>query len=132
MAAPADATVAGPTGPAPTLVGGPFATRLLAPARTTRCSASGMALRVGAQWSARALARPVRSIRVLLQRPGSEAVITSVVFARARPATTRTAVLRIARCRANLDVRYELLVGRADVPHDHTSMVFRTHGAPVS
>ncbi len=130
--APAGATVAGPTGAEPAFVAGPLGTRLLAPATASRCSADGMALRVAARWSARAIARPVRAIRVLLQRPGAEAVMASVVFAPARPSTTRAATLRISRCRPDLDVRYELFVGRIDVPHDHTSVVFRTHGTPVS
>jgi hypothetical protein len=125
---PAAATERGPVGPAPKLVAGPFGTSLRAPAAHTLCGAGGMAVRVAARWSRRALARPVRSIRVLLQRPGSEAVIAAVTFAPAQPSTLRQATLRSAQCRPNLDVRYELFVGRRDVPHDHTSVVFRTHG----
>jgi hypothetical protein len=111
-------------------VAGPYAIALRAPAKRTPCTASGtMRVAVSARWSQRALRRPVRAIRVLLQRPGSESVIDSVTFAPARPATTRRAVLRLSSCRPNLDVRYELFVGRRDVPHDHQSVVFRTHGA---
>lgn len=128
-AASAGATERGAVGPQPALVGGPYGTRLLAPAASTPCGADGMTVNVAARWSARALARPVRSIRVLLQRPGSEAVMASVVFAPARASTTRRATLRTTQCRTNLDVRYELFVGRVDVPHDHSSVVFRTHGA---
>jgi hypothetical protein len=102
--------------------------RLLAPAERLACPARGPALKVAVRWSRAALARPVRSVRVLLQRPGSEAVIDSVVFAPASPRTTRRAVLRASACRANFDVRYELFVGRADRPHDHTSVRFRIHG----
>ena len=126
------ATISGPVGPAPATVTGPYGTRLLAPAAATRCSAAGMTFSVAARWSRRALARPVRSIRVLLQRPGSEAVVAAVVFAPARPATTRRATLRSSQCLANVDLRYELFVGAIDVPHDHQSVIFRTHGVPVS
>jgi hypothetical protein len=66
---------------------------------------------------------------VLLQRPGSESVIDSTLFAPARATTTRRALLRASACHPNLDVRYELFVGRRDVPHDHQSVVFRTHGS---
>jgi hypothetical protein len=130
VSTPAEATLHGPVGRAPRIVAGPYGTRLLAPAATTVCASGRMTVRFAARWSARALARPVRSIRVLLQRPGSEAVMASAVFAPVRPSTTRRTTLRTSQCRQNLDVRYELFVGRVDVPHDHQSVVFRTHGGP--
>jgi hypothetical protein len=130
IAAPAVATQPGPVGPVSAVVAGPYGVRLLAPARRTPCAADGsMPVDVSVRWSERALRRPVRSIRVLLQRPGAESVIASTTFAPARATTTRRAVLRAAACRPNLDVRYELFVGRRDVPHDHQSVVFRTHGS---
>jgi hypothetical protein len=129
LAAPAAATMTGPVGPTSRLVTGPYGVVLRAPALRTPCAASGeMRVRASAHWSRLALKRPVREIRVLLQRPGSEGVIDSVAFAPARVTTTRRALLRSATCRPNLDVRYELFVGRRDVPHDHQSIVFRTHG----
>jgi hypothetical protein len=129
LAAPAAATEQGPVGPHAKVVPGPYGVALRAPARHTSCTSGGaMSVPVSARWSRRALERPVRSIRVLLQRPGSESVIDAVTFSPARPATTRRAVLRLSACRPNLDVRYELFVGKRDVPHDHQSVVFRTHG----
>jgi hypothetical protein len=129
LAAPAAATEHGPVGSRAKVVPGPYGVALRAPAARTRCSAGGaMRVPVSARWSRRALERPVRSIRVLLQRPGSESVIDAVTFSPARPATTRRAVLRLSVCRPNLDVRYELFVGKRDVAHDHQSVVFRTHG----
>jgi hypothetical protein len=130
-ATPVSATLSGPVGQVPAFVAGPYGMRLLAPAATTACVSGAMTVRFAARWSVRALARPVRSIRVLLQRPGSEAVIASEVFAPARPSTTRRTTLRTSQCRENLDVRYELFVGRQDVPHDHQSVVFGTHGTPT-
>jgi hypothetical protein len=133
LAAPAAATEQGPVGPRAKLVPGPYGVALRAPATRTPCSTGGaMSVPVSARWSRRALERPVRSIRVLLQRPGSENVIDAVTFSPARPATTRRAVLRLSECRPNLDVRYELFVGRRDVPHDHQSVVFRTHGVTTA
>jgi hypothetical protein len=130
LAAPAVATEHGPVGPLSAVVAGPYGVRLRAPARRTACAADGpMRVRVSVRWSERALRRPVRSIRVLLQRPGSESVIDSTLFAPARVTTTRRALLRASACHPNLDVRYELFVGRRDVPHDHQSVVFRTHGS---
>jgi hypothetical protein len=130
LAAPAGATVHGHVGPVSAVVTGPYDVRLRAPARRTACAADGsMRVGVSARWSERALRRPVRSIRVLLQRPGAESVIDSTLFAPARVTTTRRAVLRASTCHPNLDVRYELFVGRRDVPHDHQSVVFRTHGS---
>jgi hypothetical protein len=129
LAAPAAATEQGPVGPRAKVVRGPYGIALRAPARRMPCTTAGaISVPVSARWSRHALQRPVRSIRVLLQRPGSESVIDSVTFSPARPATTRRAVLRLSVCRPNLDVRYELFVGRRDVPHDHQSVVFRTHG----
>ncbi len=129
VAAPAVATERGPVGPRTKVVPGPYGVALRAPAKRTPCGPGGMRVAVSARWSRRALERPVRSIRVLLQRPGSEAVIDAVSFAPARSTTTRRAVLTLSTCRANLDVRYELFVGRRDLPHDHQSVVFRTHGS---
>lgn len=129
LAAPAAATEQGAVGAASRLVSGPYGVRLRAPARQVSCAADGgLRVPVAARWSSRALRRPVRAIRVLLQRPGSEHVVDAVTFAPARPSTTRRAVLRLSACRPNLDVRYELFVGRRDVPHDHQSVAFRTHG----
>ncbi|HEY1539417.1 MAG TPA: hypothetical protein VGF63_08470 [Solirubrobacteraceae bacterium] len=128
--APADATLKGAVAAASRVVEGPYGVRLRAPALRTPCTAAGtMRVPVSARWSQRALRRPVRSIRVLLQRPGSESVIDAVVLVPARVTTTRRAVLRLSACRANLDVRYELFVGRRVVRHDHQSVVFRTHGS---
>ena len=133
LATPAAATERGPVGPRAKVVPGPYAVALRAPATRTPCTAGGaMRVPVSARWSRRALQRPLRSIRVLLQRPGSESVIDAVTFSPARPATTRRAVLRLSACRPNLDVRYELFVGKRDVPHDHQSVVFRTHGVTTS
>jgi hypothetical protein len=123
------ATERGPVGPTARFVDGPLGVRLLAPAAHVTCPADGgPAIPVAARWSRRALRRPVRAIRVLLQRPGSEAVIDAITFRPARPTTTRRGTLRASACRANFDVRYELFLGRTDRPHDHTSVVFRTHG----
>ncbi|HEX4344833.1 MAG TPA: hypothetical protein VHZ31_04665 [Solirubrobacteraceae bacterium] len=128
--APAAATLKGAVGATSRVVEGPYGVRLRAPALRTPCTAAGaMRVPVSARWSQPALRRPVRSIRVLLQRPGSERVIDAVVLAPARVTTTRRAVLMLSACRPNLDVRYELFVGRRDVPHDHQSVVFRTHGS---
>lgn len=130
VAAPATATEHRPVGPIGTVVSGPYGVQVRAPARRTPCAAGGpMRVGVSVRWSARALRRPVRSIRVLLQRPGAESVIDSTIFARARVTTTRRDVLHASGCHPNLDVRYELFVGRRDVPHDHQSVVFRTHGS---
>lgn len=111
--------------PPPPPVPGPLAVQVRPAPATVRCAADGsLALAVGARWSAKARARPVRSIRVLLQRPGSEGVVDSVTFA---PAATkeRRGVLRASRCLPHLDLRYELFVGKVDRPHDHTSVRFR-------
>lgn len=126
--AQAAATEQGPVGPRTKVVPGPYGVALRAPAKQTPCGPGGMRVAVSARWSRRALERPVRSIRVLLQRPGSEAVVDAVTFAPARTKTTRRAVLTLSTCRPNLDVRYEFFVGRRDVAHDHQSVVFRTHG----
>jgi hypothetical protein len=126
----AGAAEKGTTGPTARMVTAPVGLRLLAPASHVTCrSGGGPAIRIAVRWSRKAIERPVRSVRVLLQRPGSEAVIDSEVFTPARPATVRRATLRASACRANFDVRYELLIGREDRPHDHTSVVFRTHGS---
>ena len=126
------ATQQGPVGPTARMVAGPAGMRLLAPAAQVGCKTGrGPDVRVAVNWSRKALQRPVRSVRVLLQRPGSEAVIDSIVFAPARPTTTRRATLSASACRTNFDVRYELFVGAADRPHDHSSVVFRTHGRAV-
>jgi hypothetical protein len=128
-AGPAPATERGPVGPTARWVAGPAGMRLLAPAEHIACRGGrGPRITVAVRWSRAALERPVRSVRVLLQRPGSEAVIAATVFAPARPSTTRRAVLSVSACRPNFDLRYELFVGRRDRPHDHTSVVFRTHG----
>jgi hypothetical protein len=124
----ARATEVLPAGPVARTITGPAGMRLLAPAEHVACPARGPSVAVAARWSRTALRRPVRAVRVLLQRPGSEAVIDSVVLSPASPATTRRAVLRASACRANLDVRYELLLGRDDRAHDHTSVRFRIHG----
>jgi hypothetical protein len=131
VAGTAVATRSGPVGPVSRHVPAPYGMRVLAPAGHIVCAAGrGPVIPVSVRWSAAALARPVRSVRVLLQRPGSESVIASVTLAPARPVTTRRGTLIASSCRANFDVRYELFVGAADVPHDHQSVVFRTHGVP--
>jgi hypothetical protein len=130
LAAPAVATQRRPVGPVSAVASGLYGVRVRAPAERTPCAAGGsMRVDVSVRWSERALRRPVRSIRVLLQRPGAESVIAATTFAPARVTTTRRAMLRAATCHPNLDVRYELFVGRRDVPHDHQSVVFRTHGS---
>lgn len=124
------ATVLGTTAATSRPYKGPYGVVLRAPATRISCAANGaMHVNVSARWSAAAIKRPVRSIRVLLQRPGAETVINSVSFAPARATTTRRATLASSTCRPNLDVRYELFVGTEDVPHDHQSVVFRTHGS---
>ena len=112
---------------------GPLKLKLLVPDASQRCAANGhLRIAVGVRYSRRALARPVREVRVLLQRPGSEAVIDRVVLRPARAGSPLRASVASAGCRENFNLRYELMVGAVDRPHDHVSVTLRVHGYAAS
>jgi WD40-like Beta Propeller Repeat len=99
---------------------GPLGVRVLVPRLSGSC-ASGVRVATAIQLTRRALARPVRSVRILIQPVANENVVASVTL----PAVTRrqTAVLEIHRCR-RVFLRYELFLGLVARPHDHTSVRF--------
>ncbi len=108
---------------------GPLRMKLLIPDASQRCGANGhVRIAVGVRYSRRALARPVREIRVLLQRPGSEAVIDRLVLRPARPGLPLRGSVASTTCRENFNLRYELMVGAVDRSHDHVSVTLRVHG----
>jgi hypothetical protein len=99
---------------------GPFGVRALIPRLSGRCPA-GVRIATAIQLTRRALARPVRGVRVLLQPVGNEHVISEVSL----PALARrqTLTLPLRACR-RVFLRYELFVGLVDRPHDHLSVRF--------
>jgi WD40 repeat protein len=99
---------------------GPYGVRAAVPRLTGSCPA-GVRIATAIALGARALARPVRAVRVLLQPVGNEHVISEVTL----PAVARrqSVTLALHACR-RVFLRYELLVGLVDVPHDHVSVRF--------
>jgi len=107
--------------PAPSRsVVGPLGVRVLIPRLSGSCPA-GVRIATAIQLTARAIARPVRSVRILIQPVANENVAAAVTL----PAVARrqTATLAIHRCR-RVFLRYELFLGRVARPHDHTSVRF--------
>jgi hypothetical protein len=103
-----------------TSVVGPFGVRALIPRLSGTCPA-GVRIATAIQLTERALARPVRAVRVLLQPVGNEHVISEVSLPAVRRRQTVTLALHACR---RVFLRYELFVGLVDVPHDHLSVRF--------
>jgi hypothetical protein len=99
---------------------GPLGVRVLVPRLSGSCAA-GVEIATAIQLTARALARPVRSVRVLIQPVANEKVVAEVTLPAI--AARQTAELRVRHCE-RVFLRYELFLGRVDRPHDHTSVRF--------